>query len=209
LTSLDSLLQVEGREEYYQPLSPAQTVSVGEPTFVGDVPLRLLRGFTMNGGMRWEESPVKGGRQTDAKGPHAHKNKIKHKRPPPEVADQIMTAEDRRQLVRAIRHRAGMLRDVWKPPGLEIPPLNLPNVENSIKSIVDVYRALWNWQDRCLEVMRQFRDETVEHYDFSSFENAFGGLARLESLRGPFYTACYEALQARRQPPESTEDMEL
>jgi hypothetical protein len=41
-------------------------------------------------------------------------------------------------------------------------------------------------------------------YDFSSFENAFGGLARLEALRSHFYTAVAKALQERSQIPASS-----
>lgn len=113
-----------------------------------------------------------------------------------------MSRDERKSLVQAIKHRASLLTNIWKPPGLILPPLNLPGFDNSMEGMVDVYQALWDWQDQCLAAMRQFRDETVERYDFSSFEDVFSGLARLDALHGDFYMACYNALQARSQMPE-------
>jgi hypothetical protein len=65
--------------------------------------------------------------------------------------------------------------------------------------MVTLFSQLWDWQDECIEAMQHFRDQTEGEYDFSSFEIAFGGLARLEALRGPFYDSCLTALKDRMQ----------
>jgi len=64
-------------------------------------------------------------------------------------------------------------------------------------AMLRLYTSLWDWQDECLEVMRQFREETEVAYDFSSFDIAFGGLSRLDSLRGAGYNECVAALAKR------------
>jgi hypothetical protein len=56
---------------------------------------------------------------------------------------------------------------------------------------------LWDWQDQCMNIMRQYRQVAPQHYDYSSFEVAFGSLSRLASVRGGEFAACQAALTAR------------
>lgn len=201
LTEIESLLDMGNWKEHYRPLFAAQTVSVGRISAgLAIPPLPLLRQSAMVDGIRWDESPVKSGRPDGAKGPNAKKNKQKHKPPPPEVADTTMIRSDLKSLLRAIEHRAETLREIWKPSELQLPQLNIPqDYDYTVAHTVELFKRLWDWQDQCLEEMCRFHNETVERYDFESFEDVFGGTARLHTLRGPFYTACYKALQERSQ----------
>jgi len=195
LTKLDSLLDIEAWREYYKPLSPAQSVPVPAVSSTSLAP--LLRQFVMEGGMRWTTSPVKSGRPDGARGPHADKNNKKHRYAPPDVRDSTMVRKECDSLFRAIYERAKLLGNIWKPSELKLPQLSKEKTECSVEGVVKLYQRIWDWQDQCMDIMRQFRNESTTLYDFGSFEDVFSGLARLESLRGPFYTACYKALQER------------
>jgi hypothetical protein len=82
-------------------------------------------------------------------------------------------------------------------PHLPTSTLSSKHKDNAPGAMLRLYTSLWDWQDECLEVMRQFREETEVAYDFSSFDIAFGGLSRLDSLRGAGYNECVAALAKR------------
>jgi hypothetical protein len=148
--------------------------------------------------MCWEESPKKPGRPAGARTSNAYDNSLKHKRIPQEHAKKAMNAYQRRELKRAIVNRANFLQKCWRPVGLKLPALNLPSDKNEDTSAtLQLYRRLWDWQDECVDTMQQFREETQEPFDFSSFEVAFGGVSRLDSLRGQSYNECVAALAER------------
>jgi hypothetical protein len=81
-------------------------------------------------------------------------------------------------------------------------PVSMPSSkpkDDASAAMLRLYTSLWDWQDECLDVMRQFREGTQVPYDFSSFEIAFGGMSRLDSLRGAGYNECVAALAKRVQ----------
>jgi hypothetical protein len=84
-------------------------------------------------------------------------------------------------------------------PGLPASTPSSKPKDDAPAAMLRLYTSLWDWQDECLDVMRQFREETHVAYDFSSFEIAFGGLSRLDSLRGAGYNDCVAALAKRVQ----------
>lgn len=119
-----------------------------------------------------------------------------------------MTCEDRQNLIRAINHRVEVLRHCWRPQELQDLPRLLLVIKQTVSpdlAFVDLYRRLWDWQDQCLAIMRQYRDQDPPPpYDFAPFEAAFSGVSRLEALRGGYYTACSEALELRQRGVHST-----
>jgi hypothetical protein len=206
---------LEGREEFHRPLFVTQRVSIGDPTILPSGSSRLLCQYAMTDGMRWEESPKKATRPREGKTWKAEKNTQKHKPIPQEHAHSAMSARQRRDLKRAILTRASYLQSCWRPSELRLPELKLssepkddaPHLPPSTLSskprddapaaMLSLYNSLWDWQDECLDIMRQFREETEDVYDFSSFKIAFGGLSRLDSLRGAGYNECVAALAKR------------
>jgi hypothetical protein len=188
-----------------KPIPIAQTVAFDSSNGPRVLATTAFRHGSMTGSMEWKESLKKAGRQAGARGKNARSNDIKHHAHPEEHAESSMSSEQRRQLVRAINSRAEFLTKCWK---LEF---NLPELaigfdkHRDEKGMIGVYQKLWNWQDECLQRMRDFCEEQpTAGYDFSSFENAFGGLARLEALRGRFYTAVAKALHERSRVPASS-----
>lgn len=189
----------------HEPIPVAQTIALDSPNGPPVVTTTAFRHGSMSGSMEWEESLKKPGRQAGARGKNARSNDIKHHAHPEKHADTSMSSEQRRQLVRAINSRAEFLTRCWKLD------FNLPDLSISYdrhrdeKGMTRVYQKLWDWQDACLQTMRDFCEEhPTASYDFSSFEDAFGGLARLEALRGSFYTAVAKALQERTRVPASS-----
>lgn len=153
----------------------------------------------MRGSMRWEDSIKKSGRPAGSRTASAADNAIKHKAIPKKDFASKMSSEQRQSLKRAITHRAEYLQSCWRPEALRLPALALPVSDaRSESAVVQLYKCVWDWQDECCEVMSGFRNqEPPPPYDFSSFDIAFSGIARCDALRGPYYSACVAALQAR------------
>ena len=82
-------------------------------------------------------------------------------------------------------------------PHLPVSTLSSKPKDDAPAAMLRLYTSLWDWQDECLDVMRQFCEATEVAYDFSSFDIAFGGLSRLDSLRGAGYNECVTALAKR------------
>lgn len=94
---------------------------------------------------------------------------------------------------RAIRRRAVVLQSGWKGIGV------LPELVANSNNIVQFLTSVWEWEDRCLESMRGFRDKSDKLYDYSPFEDAFGSLSRLRNLYGKEARECAEALRKYRE----------
>jgi hypothetical protein len=189
----------------HEPIRIAQTVAFDPPIHPPAATTTEFRHGSMTGSMEWKVSLKKAGRQTGARGKNARSNDIKHHAHPEEYADSSMSSEQRRQLVRAINSRAEFLTKCWKLD-FNLPELSIIyDKHRDEKGMIKIYKRLWDWQDECLQRMRDFCEEhPTASYDFSSFENAFGGMARLEALRGSFYTAVAKALQERSRVPASS-----
>jgi hypothetical protein len=106
----------------------------------------------------------------------------------PEIA-RNMTSEERRNLKRVITASATSLQEGWLELSLPVfsPPDGL--------EMVAFFRLFWDWQDRCMEIMKTFRDTARTEYDYSPFEQAFGNLHRLRSLYGREASDCAQALR--------------
>jgi hypothetical protein len=195
---MPSLLTWGDREEFRVPLTITQTISIGEPDITPLSTAHLLCHFAMSDSMRWNESLKKPGRPAGVRTWNVADNSLKHKSIPKEHAKNFMSSNQRRELRRAIINRANFLQKCWRPTDLILPALEIPsNTKEDSSSMLQLYRHLWDWQDECVDTMRQFREETQATFDFSSFEVAFSGVSRLESLRGGYYNTCVAALAER------------
>jgi len=150
--------------------------------------------FAMADEMRWELPRRQGGRAAGARGPNASINRRKHRPIPKHLAANTSSSGQRRDHMRAIKATAERLRSCWRAPGLELPAFS-PEEHGS--AMLPFFEQLWDWQDHCLAIMERFRAETTERYDYSSFEGAFGSLARLDGVRGDEYSLLVAALARR------------
>jgi hypothetical protein len=183
--------------EHAHAVNIAQEVSVGQPILNPSphgVEVSLIA--VMSNVMRWSDSPVQRGRPAGSGGPNANANRAKHKKPPPNVVSEQLSAARRRGLIKAIKEQAKYLRSCWRPNDLHLPEF-IPRPPQSQNQVVDLFMDLWDWQDQCMNVMRQYRQVASHDYDYNSFEVAFGSLSRLTAIRGSDFAACQAALAAR------------
>ncbi|KAG8824501.1 hypothetical protein FRC17_009081 [Serendipita sp. 399] len=200
LTSIPSLLEPSHYGLFDQPLSSTQQISLGPADPAPITSLRLLCHTAMTHQLHFPTSIVSAGRPKGARTRKAHKNDVKHRAlPNVESAASRMSSEMRSNLRKAIVQRAEYLQRCWRPMSLELPEFKfrIPSEMKEVDAMIHFYSALWDWQDECRGVLCKFREACTDHYDYSSFELAFGPLTRLDSLRGPYHTACADALNAR------------
>jgi hypothetical protein len=203
LTRLDSLLEKGDRALYYESWEVAQQVSLG-PLQVSPLPRRVFCYVAMTDGIRWDKSPVENTARANST-ENVKRNSKKHNKLPPSALSSKQSSSQRRALRHVIQHHASVVRDIWRPATLQLPQLQLTAAESAASpedATAQLFQDLWDWQDECMLIMRQFRaQDTLGQYDYSSFETVFGELARLDAIRGirgDHYQVLSKALRERQ-----------
>jgi hypothetical protein len=104
-----------------------------------------------------------------------------------------MSSSERYQLKRILKRSAERVQlTQWK----SLDPL--PTFDSDLGlDLLEFIDGYWAWQDSCLKIMKDFREKTSKKYDYSSFEDAFGGTARLRGLYGKEAVECAKRLSGR------------
>ncbi|KAG8823082.1 hypothetical protein FRC19_004641 [Serendipita sp. 401] len=202
VSNLDSLIDLSAYDSHRVPFKIADSCSLGKPApCVAMSPSSPIHTVTTKT-IKWPKKQTDEYKEPPTNDVRARKNKQKHKPIPKGQAAEQMSARDRKNMRRAIEHHAARVQSCWRVD-VELPSFSFPPIPSNSgiltaeQATVEGYELLWDWQEKCIDILHQYRNEHRGEYDYSVIELAFGNLSRLDALRGSHYMAALHALNQR------------